>query len=190
MEIRYDLLSSIDRFMLLENSIKDKLSEFATYTHWVEKIFQIKLLQNIFDVKEICIDEEYEEKKNSMSAKTFKEYIINRIEHLDVYFICEYKGIQMPIKCKCEQISQYYRQIAFTSYIDDDITKPQYNYVLNFTIKEKEYMGSVSIDMPKGDKMISKKLIDENIRQIKKHLDSALDKFKTYEYNKEILENM
>ena len=38
--------------------------------------------------------------------------------------------------------------------------------------------------------MISKKLIDENIRQIKKHLDSALDKFKTYEYNKEILENM
>ena len=51
MEIRYDLLSSMDRLMLLENSIKDKLENFNSYRQWFEKIFQIKLFQKIFNVK-------------------------------------------------------------------------------------------------------------------------------------------
>lgn len=190
MEIRYDLLSSMDRFMLLENSIKDKLENFNSYRQWFEKIFQIKLLQKIFNVKEICIDEEYEEKKNSLSKKNLKEYLVRCIENLDVVFITEYNETEIIIKCKLEQISENSRFLCFNSYLGGETIKPQYNYVLTFDIKNTEYTGSISIDMPKDNKMINSKLIDENIRQIRKHMDSVLNIYEAYENNKEILENM
>lgn len=190
MNIRYDLVSSIDRFMLLESSIKDKLSTLYKYHHWFEEIFQIKLLQKVFDVKEICANEEYEKKTNSLNDEKIKEHLIDCIKSLNVIFITEYKGIEIIVKCDLEPISNRYRTLCFESWLSNENEKAQYNYVLNFTIKNTKYNGSISIDMPKDDQLINHNLIEENIRQIKKHLDIALDKFKSYEYNKEILENM
>lgn len=191
MEIRYDLVTNIERLMMLENSIKTKLEDVNEYSKYFEIIFQIKLLQKIFNLKTIYIKEEIEkDKKYWSSKKDIKSFITRCIEDLNVIFVCDYKGIEIEIECKHESIIPLRRQLEFISYLGDELNESKYAYMLFFELKDKQYNGAVTLDIPKNNQIINKKVIDENLRLIRKHMDSVLDKFKAYEYNKEILENM
>lgn len=195
MEIRYDLVSDIERLMMLENSIKTKLEDVNEYSKYFEIIFQIKLLQKIFNLKTIYIKEEVEKDaaywdRNNFTKGTIKSFITRCIEDLNVIFVCDYKGIEIEIECKHESIIPLRRQLEFMSYLGDELNESKYAYMLSFELKDKQYNGAVTLDIPKNNQIINKKLIDENLRLIRKHMDSVLDKFKAYEHNKEILENM
>lgn len=191
MEIRSDLISDIERLMMLENSIKTKLEDVNEYSKYFEIIFQIKLLQKVFNLKTVYVKEEIEkDKKYWSSKKDIKSFITRCIEDLNVIFVCDYKGIEIEIECKHESIIPLRRQLEFISYLGDELNESKYAYMLFFELKDKQYNGAVTLDIPKNNQIINKKVIDENLRLIRKHMDSVLDKFKAYEYNKEILENM
>lgn len=191
MEIRSDLISDIERLMMLENSIKTKLEDVNEYSKYFEIIFQIKLLQKVFNLKTVYVKEEIEkDKKYWSSKKDIKSFITRCIEDLNVIFVCDYKGIEIEIECKHESIIPLRRQLEFMSYLGDELNESKYAYMLSFELKDKQYNGAVTLDIPKNNQIINKKVIDENLRLIRKHMDSVLDKFKAYEYNKEILMNM
>lgn len=191
MEIRSDLISDIERLMMLENSIKTKLEDVNEYSKYFEIIFQIKLLQKIFNLKTVYVKEEIEkDKKYWSSKKDIKSFITRCIEDLNVIFVCDYKGTEIEIECKHESIIPLRRQLEFISYLGDELNESKYAYMLFFELKDKQYNGAVTLDIPKNNQIINKKVIDENLRLIRKHMDSVLDKFKAYEYNKEILMNM
>ena len=191
MEIRSDLISDIERLMMLENSIKTKLEDVNEYSKYFEIIFQIKLLQKVFNLKTVYVKEEIEkDKKYWSSKKDIKSFITRCIEDLNVIFVCDYKGTEIEIECKHESIIPLRRQLEFISYLGDELNESKYAYMLFFELKDKQYNGAVTLDIPKNNQIINKKVIDENLRLIRKHMDSVLDKFKAYEYNKEILMNM
>lgn len=195
MEIRYDLVSDIERLMLLENSIKTKLEDVNEYSKYFETIFQIKLLQKIFNLKTVYIKEEINKdkdywNKNNFTKETIRTFITRCIEDLNVIFVCNYKGTEIEIECKHESIIPLRRQLEFMSYLGDELNGSKYAYMLSFELKDKQYNGAVTLDIPKNNQIINKKVIEENLRIIRKHMDAVLDKFKAYEYNKEILMNM
>lgn len=167
------------------------MEDVNEYSKYFEIIFQIKLLQKVFNLKTVYVKEEIEkDKKYWSSKKDIKSFITRCIEDLNVIFVCDYKGTEIEIECKHESIIPLRRQLEFISYLGDELNESKYAYMLFFELKDKQYNGAVTLDIPKNNQIINKKVIDENLRLIRKHMDSVLDKFKAYEYNKEILENM
>lgn len=192
MEIREDLVSHIERFCLLENSIKEKLNNIEEYTEFFQKIVQIKIIEKAFDIKALITDVELEEIcHKTLSDKSFREYIIQSIQKLFLNFICEYKGIEFQVVPEYTAIQPDSTLYFYNLLGDNTRLKKEYRYDIKIKIKGQEYTGKIALNIPeKHSEILTKEIIEDNINTIHSYMDMILDKFNAYQHNKNFLENL
>ena len=186
MKIRYDLLENIERLVLLENSIKDKLNDMQKYKDNLELIIQIKTIMKAFDFIEISTYPEYRGAQGIKGADELAGYF-SKLELLK--FHCKYKESTITFTPITETKNVSYNKLDFISYIGKPNLETEYFYAIDYVVDNGKYSGKVVIEVPKREDLITKEILDKNVKKLRTNVDIVLDQVKLYETNRDILLN-